>query len=127
MSHRSGGAASRRTADLCPGAEIQRGRQGLGAKRNKADFSEIPCSNMPAAYELKFRDGRVELLSGHRGYYYAISAYTLLHFMPIPAWCHHCKRVKLAEDLMKREEIEVALKESENPESAWHRKHKSRP
>lgn len=76
---------------------------------------------MPAAYELKYRDGRVEELWGHRGYYYVLGPETLLCFLPIPAWCSHCANIQLAEHLMKPEELEAELKQLHDPQSEWHR------
>ena len=82
--------------------------------------------NMAGIYHLKYRDGRAEVLCNGEGYYYVLGPDTLIHFSPIPAWCHHCKIISLVEDLKQPEDIREELRQIEDPESPWYRNRKYR-
>lgn len=85
------------------------------------------CGNMPGVYKLKYRDGRVEELWGHEGYYYVLGPDALLSFQPMPAWCHHCKEISLVEDLEQQpDEIREELRQIADLESPWYRQRKHR-
>jgi len=72
---------------------------------------------MPGAYTLEWRDGRKEDLSGHRGYYYVFPDRSILSFLPDPAWCRHCKQIRLCEHLRDQEALRQELRELADPNS----------
>lgn len=72
---------------------------------------------MPGYYTLEWRDGRKEDLYGHRGYYYVFSDRTILSFLPDPAWCRHCRQIRLCEHLREQAVIEQELRDLADPDS----------
>jgi hypothetical protein len=72
---------------------------------------------MPGAFTLEWRDGRTEHLFGHRGYYYVLPDRTILSFLPDPAWCRHCKKIRLCEHLRGQESLQQELRDLADPNS----------
>jgi hypothetical protein len=76
-----------------------------------------PVSDMPAMYQLEWRNGRIDEIYGHRGYYYVFSDSEVLSFLPTPAWCNICGKITLCEKLESPEAIKSELDQLEEPES----------
>lgn len=72
---------------------------------------------MPGVYQLEWRNGRIEKIFGHRGYYYVFDDSTVLSFLPVPAWCASCGEITLCERFESTEAIKSELNQLENPES----------
>ncbi len=75
---------------------------------------------MATVYKLEYRDGRSEDLFAQRGFYYVLGSGALLSFDAIPAWCHECDSIVLAENLMTPELIQADLKDIDDPTSPFH-------
>lgn len=79
---------------------------------------------MPGVYQLEWRNGRIETIYGHRGYYYVLDGLDgleILTFLPVPAWCHVCAKIPLCEKLESPEAIQADLDQLEDPESEMSR------
>jgi hypothetical protein len=78
---------------------------------------------MAGVYELRYRDGRQEELWSEDNCYYVLAPDHLRQVNTIPAWCRSCDAVEVAERLRTPQEIELELRDCDDPNSAFVQKH----
>src|ERR1051325_6090971 len=73
---------------------------------------------MAGVYTINYRDGRSEQFWAPRDYYYVNGPDELLRMNTIPAWCRNCDNITISESLQTPNEIELEIKEYEDPNSS---------